>query len=287
MLKNKFILGGAQFGNKYGAFNKDNEVNLQKLTCIINFAKKNHLNFIDTSPDYGNSESMIGNLNTKNFKIITKIPKIENTREDPKKVIEKIIEKSLNNLKTNNLYGILFRSPSYLLKEPFFSIWEEAKKLKRKNLFKKVGITIYEPDELDLVFEKLKPEIVQFPYNLFDQRMKNSGWIDVLYKKEVELHARSVFLQGLLLTKYKDFPAKFSQFQSEWFQYHNWLKKNNISAIDACINFILLEKKITKIIVGIESVQQLREIVNIKFKNIIYSNWKKNIDEKLYNPLKW
>ncbi len=49
----------------------------------------------------------------------------------------------------------------------------------------------------------------------------------------------------------------------------------------------MAEKKISKIVVGIDSSQQLLEIINVKFKNIMFSTWKKNIDERVYNPLKW
>ena len=79
----------------------------------------------------------------------------------------------MQKLKTNKLYGLLFRSPSWIIiREPYFFFWNEAKKLKEKKLVKKIGITIYNPEELDMVYEKLKPDIVQFPYNIFDQRLK-------------------------------------------------------------------------------------------------------------------
>ena len=185
------------------------------------------------------------------------------------------------------MYGLLFRSPGCLIKEPYFSFWNEAKNLKKEKLVKKVGITIYNPEELDTVYEKLKPDIVQFPYNIFDQRLKKTGWIDALYDNNVELHARSIFLQGLLLIEKSKLPDKFSDFYLDWNYYHTWLKKTNISALEACLNFVIAEKKISKIVLGVDTSQQLLEIINVKFKNIMFFTWKKNIDERVYNPLKW
>ncbi len=285
-LKN-IILGSAKFGHSYGSFNNNKKINLEELNAIIKIAKKHGINFIDTSQDYKKSENVIGNLNIKNFNFITKIPKLSNTNHKPKDFIKLAFEKSLQKLKTNKLYGLLFRSPSCLIREPYFSFWNEAKKLKEKKLVKKVGITIYNPEELDIVYEKLKPDIVQFPYNVFDQRLKKTGWIDSLYDNKVELHARSIFLQGLLLIEKSRLPDKFSDFYLDWNDYHAWLKKTNISALEACLNFVMAEKKISKIVIGVDTSQQLLEIINVKFKNIMFSTWKKNIDERVYNPLKW
>ena len=287
MFYKNIILGSAKFGYSYGNFNNNKKINLKELYAIIKIAEKHGINFIDTSQDYKNSENVIGNLNIKNFNFITKIPKISNTNQKPKDYIKLALEKSLQKLKTSKLYGLLFRSPSCLIKEPYFSFWNEAKNLKKEKLVKKVGITIYNPEELDIVYEKLKPDIVQFPYNIFDQRLKKTGWMDALYDNNVELHARSIFLQGLLLIEKSRLPDKFSDFYLDWDYYHTWLKKTNISALEACLNFVIAEKKISKIVLGVDTSQQLLEIINVKFKNIMFFTWKKNIDERVYNPLKW
>ena len=65
------------------------------------------------------------------------------------------------------------------------------------------------PVELDKYFNYYNFEVVQFPLNIFDRRIIDSGWLDKLKKKGVELHARSIFLQGLLLLDKKDLPKKF------------------------------------------------------------------------------
>ena len=90
-----------------------------------------------------------------------------------------------------------------------------------------------------------------------------------------------------MLIKKSRLPDKFSDFYLDWNDYHDWLKKSNISALEACINFIIAEKKISKMVLGVDTSKQLLEIINIKFKNIMFSTWKKNIDERVYNPLKW
>ena len=83
------------------------------------------------------------------------------------------------------------------------------KNLKNKGIIKKIGISIYNPKELDLVFNILNPDIVQTPYNLFDRRIEYSGWINKLFQQNIEIHSRSVFLQGLLLKNKMNYQKNF------------------------------------------------------------------------------
>ena len=126
ILSKNIILGSAKFGNSYGSFNNNQAISVEELNAIIKMAKEHGIKFIDTSQDYKNSETIIGNLNIKNLNVITKIPKIINTSQKPKQFIKLAFEKSLKKLKTNKLYGVLFRSPGYLIKDPYFSFWLEA-----------------------------------------------------------------------------------------------------------------------------------------------------------------
>ena len=71
MLKNKIVLGTANFGAPYGLTNKN--FKKDELEKIFSFCKKNHINFLDTSSDYKNSENIIGKLNNNQLDIITKM----------------------------------------------------------------------------------------------------------------------------------------------------------------------------------------------------------------------
>ena len=140
---------------------------------------------------------------------------------------------------------------------------------------------------MNKLYKKFKPEVVQLPLNVFDQRMLDSGWIDFL-KKKVEIHARSIFLQGLLLRKKNTVPKKFLKSKNEFNNWFDWLKKNKISNLHACLQFIYSIKKVSKIVIGYENLAQLKEILKCKVKND-----KKNFRSlkvskiKLIDPRKW
>ena len=71
--------------------------------------------------------------------------------------------------------------------------------LKKKNIIKKIGYSIYTTIELKKFYKKYKPDVIQAPYNVFDRRIKNTGWLKKLRKEKVEVLGRSIFLKGLLI----------------------------------------------------------------------------------------
>ena len=68
----------------------------------------------------------------------------------------------------------------------------------KKNIIKNIGISIYNPKELNVIWKLWKPDIVQPPLNIFYPRIADSGWLNVL-KNKVKIFIRSIFLQGLLI----------------------------------------------------------------------------------------
>ena len=243
MLGKKIALGTANFGISYGILKSkiSKETNIKE---ILEFCQSNYIDTIDTSMDYYKSEKVIGETGCKNFNIITKLPKLDQNTSISSEQLENIILNSLSKLKKKTLYALLFRAPKSVTELNYVNTWRLAKNLKKKGIIKKLGISIYNPKELDAVFNILSPDLVQAPYNFFDRRIEYSGWINKLFHQNIEIHTRSVFLQGLLLRKSNELPEKFLKYKKIWDNYHNWLKVNNIKALEDCINFILEKKEI-------------------------------------------
>ena len=82
---------------------------------------------------------------------------------------------------------------------------------KKRGIIKKIGISAYSIDEIKKSFSIYKFEIVQFQANILDQNILKNAYVKFLKeKKGVEIHIRSIFLQGLLLCNISDIPIKFS-----------------------------------------------------------------------------
>jgi len=282
MIKN-IILGTANFGLNYGIKNKYKKLKIKKIKKILIVLKKKKLNFIETSQDYTNVEKLLGNLNTKQFKIVTKFI----FRENNNFVFDKFLE-TIKNLKTKNVHTVLFHNSSDLLKKNGEIIYDEMLLLKKKGYIKKIGVSVYKTKELKKILDKYKFDIVQVPINIFNQTFIKKDFLHYLKKKKVEIHARSIFLQGLLLLKDKDIPDKFLKDLKIFQKWNLWLKKNRTTNFDACLNFITNQKCIKKIIVGVDNSKQLNEIINFKkSKKKFNFNMMKTSLSRVIDPTLW
>jgi|TARA_B110000027_G_scaffold34276_1_gene37927 aryl-alcohol dehydrogenase-like predicted oxidoreductase len=284
----KVCLGTANFGSSYG-INKKKAVTKKEIIKIFDYSKKKNIIFLDTAINYTNSEKKIGLISTHNFKIITKLPQIPKKIVNIEKwVINKIL-KSCKRLKIKNLYGILIHYSSELEdKKKSKEIYKAFDYLLRKKLVKKIGLSIYEPRELDLFFKEYNYQIVQAPINIFDRRLKSSGWEKKLLKNKVEIFARSVFLKGLLLRNSKKIPKHFSKWNKNFSKFEKWTIKKKISKVEACIRFVDSMKGIKKIILGVNNLVHLKENLDFLRKKKLVIPQDLSINSGIIlNPRKW
>ena len=285
MIQDKIALGTANLDSKYGLFPSNFTVKTKVKNLLI-FCKQNKIDTIDTSPDYKNAEILLGKAGCKGFKLITKIPNLNKVKILNDNFIKETISQSLENLKLKKIYALLFRDPKNLVNNKF-NLWQHAQEFKNIGIIKKIGVTIYDVRELDNCFDILKPDIIQVPYNFFDRRLETSQYLRRLNSKKIEIHCRSVFLQGLLLKEKHELPLKFLRYKNLWKKYYSWLQQNNLNSLEACINFVLRKKEISRMVLGVESIFQLKKILLISSKNIKYPDFSENIDEELIDPRKW
>ena len=134
--------------------------------------------------------------------------------------------------------------------------------IQEKKLVKKIGVSVYSPEELELLAFNFDFDVIQLPFSIVDNRFLETGWFAKLYNQNKEIHARSVFLQGLLLMNNDRRPKKFNKWKKFWSFWDNWLDKSNLSALEATIRYVLSFEEIKKVIVGVNSTAQLAEIID-------------------------
>lgn len=266
----RLALGTAQFGFPYGIANRIGKVSLLEARSILKLALSGGINLLDTAIDYGESEQRLGLIGVNSFKIVTKLPPFPSGCNVQEWVFKKIRESFLK-LNINCAYGVLLHSPRQLEGPNGAELYHSLQSLKEKGLTTKIGISIYSPSELTSLCKKFYFDLVQAPFNLVDRRLLDTGWIRKLKDHGTEIHTRSVFLQGLLLMNQEHIPSKFKRWKSTFEKWHIYLRSNNISALNAALAYPLSFPEIDKIIVGVESKQQLNQI-------LIASNTLKNID---------
>lgn len=281
----KISIGSAQWGSEYGISNISGIPSSNTVNKIITYANSNNIRMIDTARAYGNAESKIGEYISNDFDIVSKI--IVNEENSSK--IKNLVNDSLLKLKINSIYGFLIHNPKELLKDT--KTWEALKNEKSEGKIKKIGYSVYEPKDLQMLFKKkLIPDIVQLPYNILDRKFES--YIDSLKKKKIEIHVRSVFLQGLYFMDANCLPSKLLPLRNPLIKLKKLCKSRSLSMLELCLSFVLKNKNIDYIIVGVESLQQLIQI-NKVFKNndnSLKAKWfdlNFSCNENLLNPSNW
>lgn len=281
---NKITIGTANFVNNYNLIKPSCGIKLKNTRSIIKYSSLIGINSYDTAPYY-NSENILGRLTKFETTTYTKISFDKNLNF--KKKIINSINNSLRLLKKKKLDGVLFHNEKDLLMKNRKEIWNLILSLKKKGLIKKIGVSFYNPKYLIKIVKNFDLDFVQVPVNLFDKRFLDNRIISLLNKKNIEIHARSVFLQGLLLNT-KLISKKFLKWRSNFDKLNNFLKQKKISNLEACTNFVLQNKNLDKVIFGVNSVDHLMQIIkSINLKNINFNKLKSPKDLKLINPSLW
>ena len=200
------------------------------------------------------------------------------------------VKSSLSRMCVNSVSGLLLHQSTDFLETPKRRLFDSLSRLKDDGVVNKIGVSIYNPDELDDIEKHgIKIDIVQAPFNILDRRIKTSGWLQKLNENNVEVHSRSIFLQGLLLMNPIERSKLFYKWQSIWSVLDTWLINNNISPIEAALGFVFSEKNIDCVIVGVESKNQLNEIISISNSsfNLKLPESLSTVDLDLIEPVNW
>lgn len=285
----KLALGTVQFGSKYGVANHGGRVSLLQVKKILEQASKTGVCLLDTAISYGDSEERLGKIGVNEFNIVSKLPALPEGQIDIDSWVEKQVDGSLRRLRVPFLHGLLLHRPRDLLGDARKSLIGALGRLKLNGLVKKVGVSIYDPAELDDVMNLLQIDIVQGPLNIIDRRLETSGWLSKLHQEGVEIHTRSAFLQGLLLMSRDNIPAKFEAWKDLWDRWTTELQNKNISAAAVCLSYPLSLMEVDRVILGVDSIHQFTELIaasKVKLPKHDFS-FMTSEDQMLINPSSW
>ncbi|GAA4048609.1 aldo/keto reductase [Flavobacterium chungnamense] len=281
----KITLGTVQFGIQYGISNTHGVPSDSELESIFSVASELGIKQLDTAKAYGNAEERIGQLSNSKFDIITKFPNV-----DSKEDLEIALSESLQKLNVSSIYGYLAHNADVLIQNP--SLWEVLLDAKKEGKIKKIGYSLYNPEQLEQLLDlNCIPDLVQLPYSILDRKFEKQ--LSILKQLGTEVHVRSVFLQGLYFMNPNKLPEKLQPLQDSLLELKNLCIENNVSVGEVALNYVISNPNIDKLVIGIETAEQLRENINL------VTNWKSNKilfskieaieikDKSLLNPVNW
>ena len=258
----RLAVGTVQFGLNYGIANTRGQVSREQAGEMLSIARAARIDTIDTAIAYGEAEDVLGHIGVSGFRIVSKVPSLPKIVDAADDWIEAQVEASLARLGVSRLNGLLLHAPDDLQGPSGSAIAQGMLRVRNAGLVERIGLSVYSPEQLARLINILPLEIIQIPINVLDRRFADTGWLDRMYNNGVEIHARSAFLQGLLLMSVDRIPSKFTQFLPPIKNWHNWLKNGAacISPVQACLAHVASYKSIARIVVGFDSLTQLQEI---------------------------
>ena len=258
----KLALGTVQFGLKYGLANTSGQVPSHEAASIVRRARMWGMDTLDTAIDYGESESLLGQLGVDQWQVITKLPQVPDNCPDVAQWVYDQIQQSIKRLRVSQLHGVLLHRPDQLLERVGPALYSSLKSLKSEGIAKNIGVSVHSPDQLRTILDTYVVDLVQAPLNIFDRRLVESGLAKRLNNSGVEVHTRSAFLQGLLLIPSCHRPAKFNRWSDKWEIWDRWLSREGLTPLEACIRYVTNIPVIDRVVVGVDSLKHLKQIVD-------------------------
>ena len=261
-MSNRLALGTVQFGLPYGIANQAGQVSREEVATSLDHAWTVGFDTLDTANVYGDSEQRLGEIGVSKWRVVSKLPALlPETCENVAGWAQESVIASLERLKISRLQGLLVHRSQQLLGRHGDALIAALDILKSQGLVEKIGVSIYGPEELDAIWPRFRPDLVQAPFSVVDRRLLTSGWLSRLHGAGTEVHVRSVFLQGLLLMEPARRPSTFNRWQALWRQWDQWLVDYSLTPLQACLGFPVSQPEISRLVIGVDNLKQLDEVL--------------------------
>jgi aryl-alcohol dehydrogenase-like predicted oxidoreductase len=211
---------------------------------------------LDTSLDYAGSFSSIASLARK-FRISTKIA--FNGLEDISNIREQI-SRTLTMLNINKIDTLLIRESEGITVENLPKLYDFLEQYLINGQVQNIGFSLYSPQNImKYGATSLFPLVFQIPLSIADRRFER------FYEENLELcskHkfvARSVFLQGVLLSEANSLPPKLQGFSHFLERLNDYARSQDLSVLEVCFGYIISQEWISSCVFGANSLNQLKE----------------------------
>ncbi len=260
----RLALGTVQFGMPYGVANTNGQVNRDVCSSMLIAARSAGIDTLDTAVVYGNAEILLGGIGVQDFHVVSKLPAVPEHINAVDDWVLNQVEASLQRLRIPSLAGLMLHAPDDLTGPHGLSIARGLQRARDAGLAERIGLSVYSPKQLAALIDRVPVEIIQIPSNIFDRRFAETGWLERLVSNGVQVHARSAFLQGLLLMPPDRIPSKFARYSAQLNRWQTWLTNQvaGVSPLQACLAHVSSYPEISRVVVGADSLAQLLDIID-------------------------
>ncbi|WP_310446559.1 aldo/keto reductase [Thiobacillus sp.] len=287
---NKLGLGTVQWGLRYGLANQNGITPPETVREILSEARGYGITILDTASLYGESEAVLGTNSLEEFKVVTKTPRFATPAITDEQALNltRTFSLSLQRLSVTKVYGLLIHHADDLLVPGGEKLAAEMMALKETGAVEKIGVSVYHGDQIDAILSKIKPDLVQLPFSVLDQRLLLNGQLERMKNLGIEIHARSVFLQGLLLMPLNRVPPYFDQIRPLLARWHAAAEAQSLTPTQAALSFVRNIPYVDTVLVGAENLEQFRSCcVDFSVSAKFDASGLACHDPRYINPAQW
>lgn len=257
-------IGTVQFGMTYGVNNASGRTPESEAKSILESAIAAGCHTIDTAAAYGDAEEVVGRILGPSMacRIVTKSIPLggQSINGEAVKRFRSAFATSLQRLSRNAIYGLLIHHPADLLAPGGELLHRSLCELRDAGLVQRIGVSIYDRAQIEAVLDRFDIDLVQLPLSVLDQRLLIDGTLDRLKARGIEIHARSVFLQGLLLMERTRLPAHFEPIADRLRTWDERVANAGLSPSGAAAAFVLNQPQVDCAIIGFDSFVQFETL---------------------------
>jgi len=199
------------------------------------------------------------------FQIVSKTPhfKANVINDNELSMLRNTFAQSLAHLGVEQIDGLLIHACDDLFANNGQKLFHELETLKAQGKVNKIGVSVYSSQQIDRVLNEFSIDLVQLPVNVFDQRLIEDGSLDRLKKENVDIHARSALLQGLLLMPVESISPWFMPIMPKIKRFHALAQEMGISPLQLALGFVNALEQVDRVVIGVNNLAQLQEIVEV------------------------
>jgi aryl-alcohol dehydrogenase-like predicted oxidoreductase len=274
-------VGTAQFGLPYGISNRRGQVPLTEVQEILSCAARGGIGMLDTAANYGDAEAALARADIGSFRIVSKTIGVRNG-------VDAVVARARQSARTlGRVDMLLVHAVQDLLGPDGGALWSALRNLKDEGVVSGIGISAYVADNPADLASRFRPDVMQIPFSLLDQRLLRDGTLAHLKNLGVEIHARSVFLQGLLFLE--DLPQQLRDAESGLNAVRSRILERGATPLSAALAFVLAQPEIDVAIAGVTSAQEMREVLDAAAEPLPDIDWAACAltDERVLTPSLW
>jgi aryl-alcohol dehydrogenase-like predicted oxidoreductase len=140
-------------------------------------------------------------------------------------------------------------------------LWDRLKALKDQGVCKRIGVPVYASDDPVGVARRFKPDLVQAPASLLDQRLLLDGSLSEIAGLGIEVHLRSIFLNGMLFLPPDRAPTHLKAAAGRISRARRLIAEGKSDPLQAALGFALTRPEASAVLVGVTSAAEMTAVV--------------------------